>query len=161
MRPPMGLQDPKAVAAMLRKATKAGSRIQFAALPYRMYKGKPEILLITSRGTQQWLLPKGWPMEDLKPHKAAAQEAWEEAGVRGKPSKHCVGIYTYRKSRGPHRGKKFTVLVFPLEVAKSTEKFPERGQRRRKWLSPKKASKRIIMPDLAKIVRGFDPANLR
>ncbi|SFK51469.1 NUDIX hydrolase [Shimia haliotis] len=153
----MGLQDPKAVATMLRKASKSGSRIQFAALPYRLRKGKPEILLITSRGTKQWLLPKGWPMENLKPHKAAAQEAWEEAGVTGKPSKHCVGIYTYRKSRGAHRGKKFTVLVFPLEVANSTGKFPERGQRQRKWLSPKKAAKRIVMPELAKIVRKFDP----
>ncbi|TCL09992.1 8-oxo-dGTP pyrophosphatase MutT (NUDIX family) [Shimia isoporae] len=153
----MGRQDPKTVASMLRKAGKSGSRIQFAALPYRLRKGKPEILLITSRGTRQWLLPKGWPMEDIKPHKAAAQEAWEEAGVRGKPSKHCVGIYTYRKSRGAHRGKKFTVLVFPLKVAEKTKSFPERGQRDRKWLSPRKAAKRILMPDLAKIVRGFDP----
>ncbi|MGR3714771.1 MAG: NUDIX hydrolase [Shimia sp.] len=142
---------------MLRKATKAGQRVQFAALPYRIRKGKPEVLLITSRGTQQWLLPKGWPMDDLKPHKAAAQEAWEEAGVTGRARKHCVGIYTYRKTRGAHRGKKFTVLVYPLEVAKTKNAFPERGQRNRKWLSPKKASKRIRMTDLAKIVASFDP----
>ncbi|KPA23171.1 NUDIX domain protein [Shimia sp. SK013] len=152
----MGQNDPKAVATMLRKATKAGSRIQFAALPYRMRKGKPQIMVITSRGTKQWLLPKGWPMANLKPHKVAAQEAWEEAGVIGTAHKRCIGVYTYRKTRGVHRGKKFTVLVYALEVTKSVNAFPERGQRQRKWLPPKKAAKRILNPDLAKVVRRFD-----
>ncbi|MGR3636140.1 MAG: NUDIX hydrolase [Shimia sp.] len=152
----MGQHDPKAVATMLRKSTKTGSRVQFAALPYRMRKGKPQIMLITSRGTKQWLLPKGWPMANFKPHKAAAQEAWEEAGVIGKAHKRCIGMYTYRKSRGVHRGKKFTVLIYPLEVTKSVNAFPEHGQRQRKWLTPKKAAKRILNPDLEKIVRTFD-----
>ena len=41
------------------------------------------ILLITSRGTRRWVIPKGWPMRGLKPQEAAAVEAAEEAGIVG------------------------------------------------------------------------------
>ncbi|WP_295177958.1 NUDIX hydrolase [Shimia sp.] len=153
----MGLLDPTATAGMIRKAQKRGKHIQFAALPYRIHKGKPEVLLITSRGTRQWLLPKGWPMAELKPHKTAAQEAWEEAGILGRARKHCLGTYRYRKTRGPKRGQTIRVLVFPLEVNKLARVYPETGQRDRKWLRPKKAAKRIAHPELAKLVRSFDP----
>ncbi|SMP22107.1 NUDIX hydrolase [Shimia sagamensis] len=153
----MGLLDPATTEAMIRKAQKRGKNIQFAALPYRIHKNKTEVLLITSRGTRQWLLPKGWPMDDLKPHKAAAQEAWEEAGILGRAHKHCLGTYRYRKARGAMRGQTIRVMVFPLEVHNFTRTYPEMGQRQRKWLSPKKAAKHIGHPDLAKLVRNFDP----
>ncbi len=154
----MGLLDPATTTTMIRKAQKRGKNIQFAALPYRIHKGKTEVLLITSRGTRQWLLPKGWPMADLKPHKTAAQEAWEEAGILGRARKHCLGTYRYRKTRGPKRGQAIQVLVYPLEVDKLARRYPETGQRDRKWLRPKKAAKRIAHPDLANLVLRFDPA---
>lgn len=157
----MGLLDPATTETMIRKAQKRGKNIQFAALPYRIHKGKTEVLLITSRGTRQWLLPKGWPMESLKPHKTAAQEAWEEAGILGRARKHCLGTYRYRKTRGAKRGQSIRVLIYPLEVDKLTRIYPEAGQRERKWLSPKKAAKRIHHPDLALLVGSFDPDMIR
>lgn len=153
----MGLLSPSALQAMIRKARKTGKNMQFAALPFRIRKGKPQILLITSRGTQQWIIPKGWPMEGLKPHKAAAQEAWEEAGIIGTISKQSLGQYRYRKTRGPKRGQKVDVMIFALEIEKLAKRYPEEGQRRRKWMSPKKAAKHIQNPELAEIVRGFAP----
>ena len=156
----MGLLDPATTEAMIRKALKRGKNIQFAALPYRIHKEKTEVLLITSRGTRQWLLPKGWPMDGFKPHKAAAQEAWEEAGILGRARKHCLGIYRYRKTRGAKRGQTIRVMVYPLEVENLARLYPEAGQRQRKWLNPKKAAKHIGHPDLAKLVRNFDPTKI-
>ena len=58
------------------------ARVQYAALPYRVNGGaRPEIMLVTSRETRRWIIPKGWPMERRAPHAAAAREALEEAGV--------------------------------------------------------------------------------
>jgi 8-oxo-dGTP pyrophosphatase MutT (NUDIX family) len=45
--------------------------------------GKREIMLLTSRETRRWVIPKGWPMMGKKPAQAAAQEAYEDAGLIG------------------------------------------------------------------------------
>ncbi|WP_247742900.1 NUDIX hydrolase [Shimia sp. R9_1] len=157
----MGLLAPSALEAMIQKARKTGKNLQFAALPYRIRKGKPQILMVTSRGTQQWIIPKGWPMDGMKPHKAAAQEAWEEAGITGAIGKHSIGQFRYRKTRGPLRGQKIRVMVFALEVDKLAKHYPEAGQRRRKWMRPKKAAKHIRIPELAEILRNFDTKQLK
>ena len=68
-------------------------RRQYAALPYRLENGL-EVMLISSRETHRWILPKGWPMKGRKPHAAAAQEALEEAGVVGKVAKEPWAIPT-------------------------------------------------------------------
>lgn len=77
-------------------------RTQYGALCYRVgtENGKVEVLLITSRGTGRWIIPRGWPMRKKKPHEAAEIEAWEEAGVRGRVRKTPVGRYTYLKWLG-------------------------------------------------------------
>lgn len=72
-------------------------RQQFAAIPFRQTEDGLEVLLITSRGTRRWVLPKGWPMEDKRPHRAAEIEAYEEAGVVGKAFKTAVDRYDYMK----------------------------------------------------------------
>lgn len=157
----MSLLDPTAVATMIRKAQKSGKNVQFGALVYRIRNNQPQILLITSRGQQQWLIPKGWPMEGIKPHKAAAQEAWEEAGVRGRIFKQSLGMLRHTKDRNTPRATKTRIIVFPMEASKVASKFPEAKQRRRKWLSCKKAAARIANPELAKMVRDFDPRQIR
>src|SRR3569623_26252 len=69
---------------------------QFAALPWRrMPDGSVKVLLITSRGSRRWVIPKGWPMPDRSPAQAAAQEAYEEAGVVGTPADKALGAYAY------------------------------------------------------------------
>ena len=70
---------------------------QYAALPYRLGRDGLEILLITSRGSGRWIIPKGWPMAGLSPSQAAALEALEEAGVTGNVSADSVGRYGYDK----------------------------------------------------------------
>jgi 8-oxo-dGTP pyrophosphatase MutT (NUDIX family) len=86
-----------------RRATRSGVRLQVAALPVVVGDdGIARVLLLTSRETKRWVIPKGWPMKGLKPHEAAAQEAFEEAGLSGKIGKKPIGRYTYFKRREAH-----------------------------------------------------------
>ncbi len=144
----------------VRAAHKTDVRSQFAALCYRIQRDKPQVLLITSRRTGRWIVPKGWPMDGMTPAQCAAQEAWEEAGVIGKTKDRCLGLYSYSKSRGPIRGVPCVALVFPVRVKSLARDFPEKSQRRRKWFAPKKAASKVIEPELARILRDFDPRSL-
>jgi hypothetical protein len=84
-----------------RRKPKSSRRVQYAALPYRT-KGKSqlEIMLVTSRGTRRWIIPKGWPKRGKPPYDTAAKEAFEEAGVIGKVRKRPIGSYPYDKILG-------------------------------------------------------------
>jgi len=81
----------------LHGARKGEVRSQFAALCYRIKRGKVQVLLVTSRGSKRWIVPKGWPMEGKTPAASAKQEAWEEAGVYGRSVGSCLGVYSYAK----------------------------------------------------------------
>lgn len=133
---------------------KRGVRTQFGALCWRMRGGKPEVLLVTSRRTKRWIIPKGWPMNGETPTKAASQEAWEEAGVKGEASGQCLGIYSYLKDID---GADLPVIVavFPVEVHKQKAKFPEARERKVKWMRPKRAAKSVAEPELRDILRSF------
>lgn len=157
----MGLQNPAGIAAMAKTVAKAGHPLQYGALVYRINNDKTQVMLITSRRSQRWILPKGWPIKGLKPHQAAAQEAWEEAGIRGKVSKRPCGLYTYPKATVLGKAAPCTVILFPMELSKISNKFPESGERRRKWMSAKKAAARIANRDLARVIRKFDARLLR
>ena len=133
------------------------ARTQVAALCWRMSKGKPEILLITSRETGRWVIPKGWPMKGLSSSKAAAQEAWEEAGVNGKIRNICIGFYAYHKVRSPKLDVPCVVAVYPLRVKSLDRKFPEAGDRKRRWFTPKKAAAKVEEPELRDLLANFDP----
>ena len=81
-----------------RSKAKPPTRVQYGALPYRLDDdGSVEVLLVTSRETKRWIIPKGWPIKGLKPSKAAAREAYEEAGVRGRIAGRAFGHYVYEK----------------------------------------------------------------
>jgi 8-oxo-dGTP pyrophosphatase MutT (NUDIX family) len=136
-------------------------RTQFSALCYRVTKkGKLKILLITSRGTGRWILPKGWPMDGRTPAAAAAQEAWEEAGVRGTTGGQCLGLYSYQKRQRRAVPLPVVVMAYPLAVTEMADDFPEQGQRVRKWFSPKKAAGKVQEPELARILQEFCPEAL-
>ncbi len=145
----------------LSNARKRDMRSQFAALVWRVRNGKTQILLITSRGTGRWIIPKGWPMLGMIPAEAAAQEAWEEAGVKGKVSSQCLGVYSYLKRNEEKRDLPCLAMVYPVKCKKLETEFPEAGQRRRKWYSQKKAAKLVKEPELAKIIKSFDPSRLQ
>ena len=53
-----GLGLPADLAA-LQKET--GARLQYGALCYKLTRKGVQVLLVTSRDTGRWLLPKGWP----------------------------------------------------------------------------------------------------
>ena len=140
---------------------KREARTQFAALCYRRKKGAAEVLLITSLMSKRWIVPKGWPMDGFSPAEAAAQEAWEEAGVEGHPHQAVLGIYSYRKVIDDATTLPCVCAVFPLQVKRLLDAYPEAGQRKRKWFSPKKAAARVDEAELKAIIRGFDAARLR
>jgi 8-oxo-dGTP pyrophosphatase MutT (NUDIX family) len=112
-----------------------GALAQVAALPYRIVGGRVQVLLITSRGKQQWIIPKGWAEKGVKPHAMAAQEAFEEAGVRGRIGKQPYGSYHYTKRLKDKRSVKCLVAVYLLEVEEELEEWPERDERQRRWVS--------------------------
>ena len=91
-------RDPNIPQKPKRKKTST-VRVQYGALPYRFTPyGALEILIVTSRQTRRWIIPKGWPIRKLKPGKSAAREAFEEAGIRGRISTKAVGAFTYEKA---------------------------------------------------------------
>ena len=127
-------------------------RPQIAALCWRKKRGQIEVLLITSRDTGRWVLPKGWPMDGRTAPEAAAIEAWEEAGVRGAMSEQAVGRFQYDKLHPSKPTQRCEVTVYPLRVARLEPKFPERNERRRKWFSARKAAKAVHEAELADLI---------
>lgn len=145
----------------LRAARKSDVRTQFAALCFRIVKDKPQILLVTSRGSKRWILPKGWPMTGATPAEAAETEAWEEAGVKGRVFGLCIGLYSYLKESDDGPDLPCVACVYPVKVKSLAEDYPEAGQRKRVWVSPKKAARMVAEPELRQILRSFDPKILR
>ena len=126
---------------------------QFGAICWRMNRGHVQVLLITSRDTGRWVIPKGWPMAGLGPSEAAAQEAWEEAGVEGKVDDTLLGHFTYIKIMPGQMSLHCAVDVFALRVDMLRANFPERKERRRKWFDALKAARKVAEPELRKILR--------
>lgn len=131
--------------------------LQVAALCWRRSRKGVRILLITSRDSGRWVIPKGWPMRNRTEAGAAAREAYEEAGLRGSISERSIGLYTYVKKLGTGRSMLCAVKVFPMEVREMLTEYPETGQRRARWFSRDKAAKRITEPELKALVRAFQP----
>jgi 8-oxo-dGTP pyrophosphatase MutT (NUDIX family) len=140
---------------------KSDVRTQFAALCYRTKNDKVEVLLITTRQSGRWIVPKGWPMDGKTPAECALQEAWEEAGVIGKSRDRCLGIFSFKKIVSLENTFPCVGMIYPVRVTSLKTNFPEAGQRRRKWFSQKKAALRISEPELARIVKDFDPKRFR
>lgn len=134
---------------------KTPNRLQVAALPWRKAGDGVEIMLITSRDTGRWVLPKGWPEGDEALHDAAAREAGEEAGLSGSISTQQIGRYYYSKALSSGEEVPCEVLVYPLEVDKVADKWKEKRQRKRKWVSPADAARMLKEPDLCKVISAF------
>lgn len=130
-------------------------RVQIAALPWREKDERVEIMLITSRDTGRWVLPKGWPEGSEEYHEAALREAAEEAGLRGAISASEAGRYFYGKCLKSGLERRCEVFVFPLKVERVENKWPEKGQRLRRWFLPVDASVRVREPDLAELLAEF------
>ena len=133
-------------------------RTQYAALCWRRgASGGVEVLLITSRETRRWVIPKGWPIRTMKPGPSAAREAFEEAGVEGEVSKKPVGVYHYDKRLRSGRLQHVRVPVYALGVSRELDCWPEMAERERAWLAPAEAAERVEEPELRSLIRRFAP----
>jgi 8-oxo-dGTP pyrophosphatase MutT (NUDIX family) len=110
-------------------------------------------MLVTSRETRRWIIPKGWPKKGKSPRQSAAREAFEEAGVRGAVGRHPLGTFSYEKRLKNGGVVECEVRVFPLEVRRQNKEWPEKQERRVKWLSAAKAAEKVAQPRLGKIIR--------
>jgi 8-oxo-dGTP pyrophosphatase MutT (NUDIX family) len=140
-----------------RRKVKLAVRVQYGALPYRFSQDAAlEILLVTTRGTRRWIVPKGWPIRGLRPAKSAAREAFEEAGVTGRIGAKPIGLFSYDKL-GDETGGSTTceVKVYPLLVKRQSHVWPESHQRTTQWVEPSRAIAMIKEPELKKIVAAF------
>jgi 8-oxo-dGTP pyrophosphatase MutT (NUDIX family) len=133
-------------------------RAQYAALPWRRTaEGVLEVLVITSRETRRWVIPKGWPIKGMKSPDSAAREAYEEAGVVGKVAKKAVGFYAYDKRLRSGRTQRVGVDVFALQVTEERESWPEKGQRDKLWTSQAEAASLVDELDLKRLLADFAP----
>ena len=131
---------------------------QYGALPYRIDgKAGLQILLVTSRDTGRWVVPKGNPMLLREGHEAAAQEAFEEAGVRGRIGTEAIGTFRYRKRRRLLPSMNAEVRVFPLRVERVFQKWPEAHERQRQWFTRKEAAAAVAERGLKRLILGFEP----
>jgi len=138
---------------------------QIAALPYRTESpavdAPIQILLITSRETKRWVVPKGGTMAGMPLHAAAAVEAEEEAGVRGAVCPVPLGSYRYRKRRASGASVWAEVDVFPFAVTEELETWDEQHQRERRWFPLAEAADAVDEEDLAALIRSFGAREFR
>ena len=129
-------------------------RLQVAALCYREEGPDKKVLLVTSRDTGRWIVPKGWPIDGLDAPGAAMQEAWEEAGVRkGKVDTNSVGSFRYDKRLDNGMPVPVEAKVYAVEVKKLKDDYPEAEERTRKWVAPEQAAEMVDEPGLQSILR--------
>jgi len=132
---------------------------QVAALCWRMGIHSLEVLLITSRSTKRWILPKGWPEPELTLAENAAREAFEEAGVTGKIATTPVGHYYYLKEKREGGGMPVSVDIFALAVTKQFDDWPEKGIRSMIWVPLDQAAAKVSEPGLRAALKDFRKAH--
>lgn len=129
---------------------------QAAAIPFRVDPDGLRVLLITSRQSGRWVVPKGNIEKGFSPAQAAEQEAYEEAGVKGMIDRLPLGIYTYEKRMGAGRLRPASVEVFALRVIKQLKKWPEQDERRFEWMTPAAAAIAVHEAGLGDLLRRLE-----
>jgi len=113
-----------------------------------VYKGK--VVVITARGSQRWIIPKGSIDWELSAQESAAKEALEEAGIKGEVLPDEIGTYTYEKLGGSYK-----VRLYYMEVTRLKDKWDEKHFRKRKLFTPKQAIKKVVPAAVSKIMASF------
>lgn len=130
---------------------------QAGAIPYSLVDGQVRVLMVTSRDTGRWLIPKGYIDDGLTPAATAAKEAYEEAGIKGVlESDMPLGFFTYFKKLKSGEDRPASVQVFLLRVEKQCKKWPEMKQRKLAWFSPEEAAQLVKEPGLATLLRRLE-----
>lgn len=118
-------------------------------------EGEVQVMLVTSRETQRWVLPKGWTEKRVPPHVQAAREAYEEAGLVGETAPEPVGSYTYEKRLPGRHTVRCEVDVYPMRVERQLEDWPERRERRTAWFTLSQAAMAVEEGGLAMLLLGL------
>lgn len=152
----MNPYDLNLIAKRKRMLNDEGRFQQVAALVWRMHNGQLQIMLITSRGTGRWVMPKGWPQKGYTFAQTAGREAFEEAGVRGEIDPIVFGSYEYEKDDMEESEiSVFTVYIYPLKFSHQSEDWPEKDQRDFAWFSPDEAASLVHEADLKALILRF------
>jgi 8-oxo-dGTP pyrophosphatase MutT (NUDIX family) len=130
-------------------------RPQVAALPYRMGAHGLEVMLVTSRETRRWVIPKGWTKRKVSPGDMAMTEAYEEAGLIGRIRPDAIGCYHYDKKLKTGKMAACRVDVFAMQVTSQLETWPEKHERAVRWFLQPDAAQEVIEPELQEIIREF------
>jgi 8-oxo-dGTP pyrophosphatase MutT (NUDIX family) len=111
-------------------------------------------LLVTSRETSRWIIPKGNIGRGKTPLQAALIEAREEAGLKGAVASAVpLGFYTYSKRLKGDRVRPATVEVYVLKVKQQSKKWPEKKERKLAWLPLAEAAHQVEEPGLVPLLR--------
>lgn len=128
---------------------------QVGALPLRKAQSNTiEVLLVSSRDTGRWVIPKGWPSKRMPDSAAAAREARQEAGVTGKIAKKPFGTYRYRKIE-KESIRLIEVSVYLLWVKKEKKQWKEKAERNRVWFDAQTASRKVREPNLKALIAAL------
>ncbi|MGP2490244.1 NUDIX hydrolase [Mesorhizobium sp. PUT5] len=127
---------------------------QFGALPLHFERdGTPHVYLVTSRGSGRWIIPKGNPIRGLAPHKVAAREALEEAGLVGHVLRDCIGTFVFdRRQRSDIICR---VEVYPLLVERQLRRWAEAGQRSVQSCDLTTALSLVTSPGLSALIEQY------
>lgn len=155
--PPLLRSPARALFARVAPQSDATGRpLQTGALPWRRNgTGGIEVLLVTGRNSKRWTIPKGWPMVRRSLAEAAAQEAFEEAGVRGAVDEAPLGRFDKSKNHRVLGRLEVSILVHSLAVETELEDWPERSQRARRWFAVGEAAGAVLPAGLGAIIARF------
>lgn len=140
---------------LLEPRAQGEARLQSAALPLIGSGAALRVVLITSRETRRWVIPKGWIEPQEPPHRSAAREAFEEAGLQGEAEAEPIGAYAYAKRMPRGAVLPMEVLVFRFRVARLLHEWPERRERERRLFTPTAAAELVQESGLAALLRGL------
>ncbi|MGV3553359.1 NUDIX hydrolase [Rhizobium sp.] len=127
------------------KSLHSGRPDQCGALCWRVTGSGVEVLLVTTKTSGRWILPKGNVKRHETMHECARREAFEEAGVTGRIGKKALGRIEYLKRS---LGRRLSVSIFQMLVTAQEDDYPERKFRRRAWFGFAEAAERIEEADL-------------
>jgi 8-oxo-dGTP pyrophosphatase MutT (NUDIX family) len=108
------------------------------------------VMLITSRKSRRWIIPKGNVENGMSPADSAAKEAWEEAGITGRILYEEIGVYSYSRASGL-----YSVRVYPFEVETVLDDWQEKHLRQRRIVTPAEAVEMLFPDTLKHLVAGY------
>jgi len=134
---------------------------QAGVIPFGIVEGELRVLLVTSRESGRWVIPKGYVEPKLTAAESAAKEAYEEAGIEGKlTSETPLGFFTYLKRIRPGESRPASVEVYLLRVAKQCKKWPEMKQRKCGWFSVQEAAELVEEPGLSRLLLRLEEMDI-